>query len=134
MIIATENAAALPTRLQFSRIMLSVISAISNLFIGFWNKYFFATKPAITDSSMTIEPSTSNPKSSAPKLIRFPTTSNCFINITAQSIEIGIAIATNAPPFTVPRVTISVTNTSSAPSVRLINMVDKARLINSDLS
>ncbi len=49
-------------------------------------------------------------------------------------MDIGIAIATSAPPFKEPNVIIRVMKTSIAPSPRFIKIVDKARLINSDLS
>ena len=48
-------------------------------------------------STMITAPSTSRPKSIAPRLIRLPDSPNAFITVTANSSERGMVIATTSP-------------------------------------
>ena len=70
-------------------------------------------------SIITIEPSTTIPKSMAPKLIRLADTPKMRIRMKAKSIDRGITDATISPARTLPRKMMSTKNTITAPSIRL---------------
>ena len=83
---------------------------------------------------MITAPSTINPKSIAPKLIRFADTPKTFIIAKAKSRESGMAEATINPALIFPRKTISTKITINAPSIRFVSTVLIARLIKFVLS
>ena len=72
---------------------------------------------------MITAPSTSNPKSNAPKLIRFPLTPNKFIKIKANNMESGITDATTSPARRFPKKRIKTKMTIKAPSNKLVATV-----------
>ncbi len=80
----------------------------------------------ITASTMMTAPSTINPKSSAPKLIRLPLTPNVFIRIMANNIASGITEATNNPARKLPRNSTRTKMTISAPSNKFFSTVPMA--------
>ena len=83
-------------------------------------------------STMTMEPSTTIPKSMAPRLIRLADTPKTRIRIKPKSKASGMTEATITEALTLPRKSISTTNTMSAPSIRLRTTVDMLRLTSSD--
>ena len=83
-------------------------------------------------SSITIDPSTTIPKSMAPRLIRFADTPNTLISMKPKSIAKGITDATMTPALTFPRKTTNTMNTIIAPSTRLYITVEMLRLTNSE--
>lgn len=94
----------------------------------FWRLYRWARIP----STITIEPSTTMPKSMAPRLIRLAETPNTRMRMKAKSIASGMTDATIRPARTLPRKTISTTKTMIAPSIRLRITVDMLRFTSSE--
>ena len=72
---------------------------------------------------MTTEPSTSRPKSMAPKLMRLPESPACIMPVKAINIDRGIAEATMRPDRRSPRNRNSTAMTRSPPSRRLLRTV-----------
>ena len=68
-------------------------------------------------------PSTINPKSKAPKLIRFPETPKIFIIIIAKSIAKGMTDATKKPARRFPKNNTNTKITIKAPSKRFFSTV-----------
>ena len=83
-----------------------------------------------TASTIITAPSTINPKSSAPKLIRFPVTPKRFIMPMANSMDSGITEATISPALRFPRKKTRINKTIIAPSSKLVFTVPKVRLTN----
>ena len=83
-------------------------------------------------SKITIEPSTTIPKSIAPKLIRLAVTPKQRIRMKANSIAKGMTEATITPARTLPKKSISTTKTINAPSTKLRITVETLRLTNSE--
>ena len=83
-------------------------------------------------SKITIEPSTTIPKSIAPKLIRLAVTPKQRIRMNANSIANGMTEATIMPARTLPKKIISTTKTIKAPSTKLRITVETLRLTNSE--
>lgn len=83
-------------------------------------------------STITIEPSTTMPKSMAPRLIRLAETLNKRIRMKAKSMASGMTDATIRPARIFPRKTINTRNTMTAPSTRLRITVEMLRLTSSD--
>ena len=79
----------------------------------------FMLKCARIPSRMTIEPSTTIPKSMAPRLRRLAETPKMRINIKPKSIANGITEATITPARMSPRKIINTRKTIIAPSMRL---------------
>ena len=73
---------------------------------------------------ITIEPSTTIPKSMAPRLIRLAETPKIRIMINAKSMAKGMTEATMSPALTLPRKMMSTTKTINAPSMRLYTTVE----------
>ena len=69
---------------------------------------------------MMTAPSTINPKSNAPKLIRLPLTPKIFIIIMAKNIANGITDATNKPARKFPKKSTRIKMTIKAPSMRFL--------------
>ena len=82
----------------------------------------------MTASTIMTAPSTINPKSNAPKLIRFPLTPNKFIIMTAKSKESGITEATKIPALKFPRNNTRTKMTMRAPSSKFFETVLMALL------
>ncbi len=80
---------------------------------------------------MTIAPSTSSPKSIAPRDIRFPVTSSCTMPRSAIPIASGIASTAISAPRKLPSVRKRISATSPAPSPRLMATVFSMRPMNS---
>ena len=74
---------------------------------------------AMTDSRMTMGPSTRNPKSIAPRLMRSPVTPNRCMPKSAIDIDAGMPSTTTSAPRTVPRRMARTIVTTIAPSMRL---------------
>lgn len=91
-------------------------------------KDLLLTRLCITASTIITAPSTINPKSSAPRLIKFPLTPKIFIIITANSIDNGITEATKIPARKLPRNNTRTKITISAPSSRFLETVPIALL------
>ena len=72
---------------------------------------------------MITAPSTINPKSSAPKLIKFPETPKIFIIMMAKSIAKGITDATKNPARKFPRNKTNTKTTINAPSIKFFSTV-----------
>jgi hypothetical protein len=88
------------------------------------------TAPAVRRtmfSTMTTEPSTSRPKSIAPRLMRFPEMPARTIAMKATSIDSGIAEATIRPPRRLPRSNRSTAITRRPPSTRFLETVAMTR-------
>ena len=83
---------------------------------------------------MITAPSTINPKSMAPRLIRLPESPAAFITITANKSESGMVIATTRPARTSPSKSNSTATTSSAPSSRLVPTVRMVRATSAERS
>ena len=75
---------------------------------------------------MMTAPSTINPKSNAPKLIKFPETPKIFIIMMAKSMESGITEATKNPARRFPRNNTNTKTTINAPSKRFFSTVPMA--------
>ena len=73
-----------------------------------------------TASTIITAPSTINPKSKAPKLIRLPLTPKVFIRIIANNIDNGMTEATSNPALKLPRNNTNTKTTIKAPSSRLV--------------
>ena len=71
-------------------------------------------------------PSTSSPKSNAPKLIKFPLTPKRCININANNIDNGITDATTKPALKFPKNKINTNSTINAPSNKFLETVPMA--------
>ena len=71
-------------------------------------------------------PSTSKPKSNAPKLIKFPLTPKRCININANNIARGITDATTNPALKLPKNKIKIKITINAPSNKFFETVPMA--------
>ena len=85
-------------------------------------------------STMTTEPSTIRPKSSAPKLMRFPEMPVRTMPTKAASIERGIASDTMRPPLRLPRRNRRTATTSKPPSTRFfltVSIVLRTRSVRS---
>ena len=74
----------------------------------------------ITASTIITAPSTINPKSKAPRLIRLPLTPNKFIMMMAKSMASGITEATKKPARKFPRKSTSTNITINAPSSKFL--------------
>ena len=74
-------------------------------------------------SIMTTDPSTNNPKSMAPRLIRLPESPACIMPVKAISMARGMADATIRPARRSPRKRNSTATTSRPPSSRLLRTV-----------
>ena len=85
-------------------------------------------------STITTEPSTTIPKSMAPRLIRLAASPNSRMPIKANSMEKGMTVATMSAPDISPRSSRRITMTSMPPSARLVERVRVVRLIRSDWS
>ena len=72
---------------------------------------------------MTTDPSTNNPKSMAPRLIRLPESPACIMPVKAISMARGMAEATISPARRSPRKRNSTAMTSRPPSSRLLRTV-----------
>jgi hypothetical protein len=72
---------------------------------------------------MTTAPSTMRPKSSVPRLMRFPETLNARINVAANSIDSGMIVATSRAPRQCPSSKTRTTVTRTAPSMRFLRTV-----------
>ena len=83
-------------------------------------------------SSMTIEPSTTMPKSIAPRLMRLAETPKIRIMMKPKSMARGMTEATIMPARTLPRKMMRTRKTISAPSIRLYMTVDIFRLTSSE--
>jgi hypothetical protein len=81
-----------------------------------------------------IDPSTTIPKSMAPRLIRLPLRPSAFIAVNATSMANGIAAATMSPPRMLPKSRKSTPITKSAPSARLMPTVRIVRFTRSERS
>ena len=79
-----------------------------------------------------MEPSTTIPKSMAPRLIRLAVTLKRRIMMNAKSIASGMTEATISPARTLPRKIISTRKTMMAPSIRLLTTVEMFRLTSSE--
>ena len=90
--------------------------------------YRWASMP----STITMEPSTTIPKSIAPRLIRLAVTPKIRIRMNANSIASGMTEATISPARMLPKKMISTTNTIIAPSIRLCTTVEIFRFTNSE--
>ena len=75
---------------------------------------------------MITAPSTSNPKSNAPRLIKFPLTPKRCININANNIDNGITDATTKPALKFPKNKIKMKITINAPSNKFLATVPMA--------
>jgi hypothetical protein len=82
-------------------------------------------------SIITTAPSTSRPKSIAPRLIKLPDMPVPYMAMTAASIESGIAAATTTPARTLPSSSSSTPITSTAPSTMLWATVSSTLFIKS---
>ena len=80
----------------------------------------------MTASTIITAPSTINPKSSAPKLIKFPLTPNKFIMIMANNMAKGITEATINPALKFPKKTTNTKTTINAPSNKFFSTVPMA--------
>ena len=85
-------------------------------------------------STMITAPSTINPKSMAPRLIRLAEIPNWFIIATANNIAKGITEATINPALQFPRNKIRIKITINPPSIRLVVTVPIAVEISLSLS
>ena len=94
----------------------------------FWRLYRWARMP----STITIDPSTTMPKSMAPRLIRLAETPNSRMRMKAKSIASGMTDATISPARTFPRKRIRTRKTMIAPSIRLRITVEMLRLTSSE--
>ncbi|MNS45849.1 hypothetical protein D3C72_783270 [compost metagenome] len=74
-------------------------------------------------STIITAPSTINPKSIAPKLMRLPDTPKKFISVMAKSIARGITEATTKPARRFPNNNTKTKMTISAPSARFFETV-----------
>ena len=74
-------------------------------------------------STIITAPSTINPKSIAPRLIKFPLTPKTRINETANNMESGITEATINPALKLPKNKTSTKITISAPSIKFFSTV-----------
>ena len=83
---------------------------------------FFANRRRML-STITTEPSTSNPKSMAPRLMRLPESPTCIIPVNAINIDSGMADATITPARRSPRKKNRTAMTRSPPSSRLLRTV-----------
>jgi hypothetical protein len=81
-----------------------------------------------------MEPSTTMPKSMAPRLIRLPLRPSAFMPVKATSMAKGIAAATMSPPRKLPRSRKSTATTKSAPSARFFATVLMVRRTSSPRS
>ena len=81
---------------------------------------------------ITMEPSTTIPKSMAPRLIRLADTPKMRIRMKPKSMARGMTEATIMLARTLPRNSISTTNTMMAPSTRLYITVEMLRLTSSE--
>ena len=77
-------------------------------------------------STMITAPSTINPKSMAPRLIRLPLTPKIFIMVTAKSKARGITEATTRPARKLPIKSTKMNTTIKAPSRRFFSTVPMA--------
>ena len=82
-------------------------------------------------STIITAPSTINPKSIAPKLIKLALTPNTFIKAKANSIAKGIADATINPALKFPKKRTKTKMTINAPSIKFFSTVLIARPTNS---
>jgi len=74
-------------------------------------------------SIITTEPSTINPKSIAPRLIRLPEMPAFSMPVNANNIDNGIADATIRPPRTLPSSSSRTATTRMPPSSRFLETV-----------
>ena len=81
---------------------------------------------------MTIEPSTTMPKSIAPRLMRFAETPKMRIMMKPKSIAMGMTEATMTLALTFPRKSRRTMKTMRAPSMRLLMTVLMLRLTSSE--
>ncbi|MNX09611.1 hypothetical protein D3C86_393420 [compost metagenome] len=77
-------------------------------------------------STIITAPSTINPKSNAPRLIKFPLTPKVFIIIMAKSIANGITEATINPALRFPKNNTKIKTTIKAPSIKFFSTVPMA--------
>ena len=93
--------------------------------ISTWLSRFFLTLCSrwTMDSTMITAPSTINPKSIAPKLIRFPLTPNSRIMEMANKSASGITEATIIPARQFPNNSTNTKTTINAPSIRFVLIV-----------
>ena len=82
----------------------------------------------MTASTMITAPSTINPKSKAPRLIKLPLTPNAFIIHIANNIANGITEATNNPALKLPKKSTKTNTTIRAPSSKFFSTVPIALL------
>ena len=85
-------------------------------------------------STIITAPSTINPKSIAPKLIKLALTPNKFIKPNANNKDSGMADATIKPALKFPRNSINTKITMSAPSIKFFSTVPIALFTRSVLS
>jgi len=80
-------------------------------------------------SMSTMAPSTSSPKSRAPRLIRLPGTSRAAMAAVAKAMESGMMLATRRPARHEPRKPRSTSITRSPPSTRLTPLQRLAAMV-----
>ena len=85
-------------------------------------------------STIITAPSTINPKSIAPKLIKLPLTPNKLIKLTANNNANGITEATINPALQFPIKSTKIKITINAPSMRFVLTVEIALFTNLDRS
>ena len=106
-----------------------------NWFISFWlrlaMRQSFPFKCLVSSctvpSTIITAPSTMMPKSIAPKLIRLAPTPKMRMRMNANRSDNGMTDAVTSPPRRLPSNTTSTKKTMSAPSVRLLAIVDVVR-------
>ena len=104
------------------------ISSIVNLRPIIFLLYIWARIP----SRMTMEPSTTIPKSIAPRLIRLADTPKILIIIKPNSMASGMTDATMRPARIFPRKIMRTRNTMMAPSIRFFITVEMLRFTSSE--
>ena len=95
------------------------VSSRSSFVSGRPNSCWRIASRRMAFSTITTEPSTISPKSTAPRLNRLAEMPACNIKSPANSIESGMAAATTKPARRLPRNANRMAMTSSAPASRL---------------